>query len=130
MSRQPDRSWSVVTDEVTAALSKCKRPIMIENNFTSQMARLIRMETGIDISRATMDGWVMRCGELLMPVARAIGRQLLGGGYIQADETPVPVQMHDGSGKNHQGYLWQYSRPGGSAVFEFRMGRGREADAV
>jgi transposase len=87
---------------------------------------ILSREAGIEISRATMDGWVMRCGGLLIPVARAVGRELLSGGYIQADETPVPVQMHDGRGKNHQGYLWQYSRPGGSAVFDFRTGRGRE----
>jgi transposase len=87
---------------------------------------ILSREVGIEISRATMDGWVMRCGELLGPVARAIGRELLSGGYIQADETPIPVQMQDGRGKNHQGYLWQYGRPGGSAVFDFRAGRGRE----
>jgi transposase len=91
-----------------------------------RQSAILSREAGIEISRATMDGWVMRCGGLLMPVARAIGRELLGSGYIQADETPVPVQMHDGRGKNHQGYLWQYSRPGGSAVFDFRTGRGRE----
>jgi len=91
-----------------------------------RQSAILRRETGIDISRATMGGWVMHCGEFLMLVARATGRELLAGGYIQADETPVPVQMHDGSGKNHQGYLWQYSRPGGSAVFDFRIGRGRE----
>jgi transposase len=91
-----------------------------------RQSAILSRETGIDISRATMDGWVMRSGDLLMPAARAIGRELLDGGYIQADETPVPVQMHDGRGKNHQGYLWQYSRPGGSAVFDFRTGRGRE----
>jgi len=28
--------------------------------------------------------------------------------------------------KNYQAYLWQYSRPGGSVVFDFRLGRGRE----
>jgi hypothetical protein len=38
----------------------------------------------------------------------------------------VGVQMHDGRGKNHQAYLWQYSRPGGPVVFDFRMGRERE----
>jgi transposase len=48
------------------------------------------------------------------------------GDYIQADETPVDVQMHDGRGKNHQAYLWQYSRPAGPVVFDFRMGRERE----
>lgn len=38
-----------LSDEVAAILKSCKHPIMIENNFTSQMARLIRMETGIHI---------------------------------------------------------------------------------
>ena len=87
---------------------------------------MLEREAGLSISRATMDGWVMRCGDLLIPVVAAIGRELLSGGYIQADETPVPVQMHDGRGKNHQAYLWQYGRPGGSVMFDFRMGRGRE----
>jgi len=51
--------------------------------------------------------------------------ELLRDGYIQADETPVDVQTHDGRGKNHQAYLWQYGCPRGSVVFEFQMGRGR-----
>jgi hypothetical protein len=38
----------------------------------------------------------------------------------------VDVQMHEGRGKNHQAYLWQYGRPGGSVVFDFRLGRGRD----
>ena len=91
-----------------------------------RQSAILERETGVTIGRATMDGWVMRCGDLLMPVAAAIGRELLEGIYIQADETPVPVQMHDRRGKNHQAYLWQYSRPGGGAVFDFRTGRGRE----
>jgi transposase len=53
-------------------------------------------------------------------------RELLGGTYIQADETPVDVQLRDGRGQNHQAYLWQYSRPGGGVVFDFCLGRGRE----
>jgi transposase len=63
---------------------------------------------------------------LLIPVAAAMGHELLGGTYIQADETPVDVQMHDRRGQNHQAYLWQYSRPGGSVVFDFQLGRGRD----
>jgi transposase len=81
---------------------------------------------GIDISRATMCGWVMTIGEMLMPVAETMRRHLLAGTYIQADETPVDVQTHDGSGTNHQGYLWQYGTPGGMTVFDFRMSRKRE----
>jgi hypothetical protein len=68
----------------------------------------------------------MRVGELLLPIVGAMRRELLHGSYIQADETPVDVQMHDGRGENHQGYLWQYGTPGGSVVFNFRLGRGRE----
>ena len=41
-------------------------------------------------------------------------------------EPPVGVQMHDGKGKNRQAYLWQYSRPKGPVVFDFRLGRERE----
>jgi hypothetical protein len=90
-----------------------------------QSAILLR-DTGVSIGRATMDGWVMRIGELLIPVVKAMSRELLAGSYMQADETPVPVQMSDARGKNHQAYLWQYGSPGGNVVFDFRMGRGRE----
>ena len=87
---------------------------------------ILEREAGVEISRATMDGWVMRVGELLIPIAEAMRRELLAGSYIQADETTVDVQMHDGRGQNHQAYLWQYGRPGGGVVFDFRLGRGRD----
>jgi len=87
---------------------------------------ILERETGVEISRATMDGWVMQVGELLIPIAEAMRRELIGGSYIQADETTVDVQMHDGRGQNHQAYLWQYGRPGGGVVFDFRLGRGRD----
>jgi transposase len=91
-----------------------------------RQSAILARETGIELPRATLDGWVMRVGELLSPIAAAMGQELLKGDYIQADETPVDVQMHDGRGKNHQAYLWQYSRPPGPVVFDFRMGRERE----
>jgi transposase len=93
-----------------------------------QSAILLR-DAGVDISRATMCGWVMRVGELLQPVVGAMRKELLAGSYIQADETPVDVQTHDKRGKNHQAYLWQYGTPGGATVFDFRMSRGREGPA-
>jgi transposase len=91
-----------------------------------RQSAILERETGIDVSRATLDGWVMRVGELVRPITAAMSQELLSGSYIQADETTVGVQMHDGRGKNHQAYLWQYSRPGGAVVFDFRMGRERE----
>ena len=93
-----------------------------------QSAILLR-DAGVSISRTTMCGWVMRVGELLEPVVGAMRKELLAGGYIQADETPVDVQTHDKRGQNHQAYLWQYGTPGGATVFDFRMSRGREGPA-
>ncbi len=91
-----------------------------------RQSAILERETGIEISRATLDGWVMTVGGLLIPVAGAMRVELLGGGYIQADETPVDVQMHDRRGQNHQAYLWQYGKPGGGVVFDFQLGRGRD----
>jgi transposase len=64
-----------------------------------------------------LDGWVLDVGELLIPVAGAMRLELLKDSYIQADETPVPVQMYDGRGKHHQGFLWQYGPLGGSTPY-------------
>jgi transposase len=91
-----------------------------------RQSAILKREAGLELSRATLDSWVMRVGELLRPISVAMGQELLSGSYIQADETTVGVQMHDGRGKNHQAYLWQYSRPGATVVFDFRMGRERE----
>ena len=76
-----------------------------------RQSAILEREAGVEISRATMDGWVMRVGELLIPIAEAMRRELLGGSYIQADETTVDVQMRGAlwarRGQNHQAYLWQ-----------------------
>jgi transposase len=90
---------------------------------------ILLRDAGIDIGRATICGWIMTVGEMLAPVVSAMRSQLLTASYIQADETPVDVQTHDRRGKNHQAYLWQYGSPGGSVVFDFRMGRDREGPA-
>src|ERR1700676_4320391 len=87
---------------------------------------ILEREAGVQISRATLDGWVMRVGERLEPIVRTMRRDLLAESYLQADETTVPVQMHDQRGTDHQAYLWQYGKPGGETVFEFQLGRGRD----
>ena len=49
---------------------------------------MLEQDSGVNLSRATLDGWVLRVGELLQPIARAMEQELLTGNYIQADETP------------------------------------------
>jgi transposase len=94
-----------------------------------RQSAIFKRDLDLELSRATLCGWVMRVGEMLEPVVGATRKELLAGTYIQADETPVDVQTHDKRGKNHQAYLWQYGTPGGSTVFDFRMSRGREGPA-
>ena len=121
----PDRiiDKSLVSDEVI--INTVVNKYCDHSPLYRQSVALMR-DAGIDIGRATMCGWVMTIGEMLMPVVGAMRSLLLAGTYIQADETPVDVQTHDGSGTNHQAYLWQYGTPGGMTVFDFQMSRKRE----
>jgi transposase len=80
---------------------------------------------GIELSRKTMTDSVLASGSLLQAVVGAQKRELLAGGYLQADETPVPCQTGEKTGRNHKAFMWEYSVPGGIVVFDFQMGRGR-----
>ena len=81
---------------------------------------------GIDLSRKTLTEAILAAGSLLGAVVRAQRLELLAGSYIQADETTMPCQTGEKTGRNHRAYVWEFSRPGGIVVFEFHMGRGRE----
>lgn len=80
-------------------------------------------DLGIDVALTTMNDGVLRVGELLIPVVEVILRDLLTGGYVQADETYCGVQTPERKGENHTAYFWQYSSPGKGVVFDFEMTR-------
>lgn len=84
----------------------------------------------IDLSRNTLNAAIMAAGELLIPLVKTLKGDLLAGGYIQADETPVGVQSPKTKGRNHPAFEFQYSRPGGPVVFDFQMSRGRDGPAA
>jgi len=90
-----------------------------------QRAILMR-DLGIDVALTTIDDAVLRVGELLIPVVGTMKRDLVAGGYIQADETHVGVQTPDKKGENHRGWFWQYSAPGMGVVFDFEMTRSKK----
>lgn len=86
----------------------------------------IERDAQVELSRQTVVESVLAVGQLLRPVVQVLAKDLMDQGYIQADETPVPCQTRETPGRNHQAYMWQFSRPGGPVVFDFRMGRSRE----
>ena len=84
---------------------------------------------GAPISRQNLCDWVGAATALLEPLVKRMKQDLLAGGYVQADETPVRCNDPDVvDGRTSTGYLWGLSRPGGDAVFEWRLSR-RHAEA-
>jgi len=81
---------------------------------------------GIELSRKTLTDAILAAGGLLQPVVKAMQVELLAVGYVQADETTLPCQTGERTGRNHEAWMWEFSRPGSIVVFDFQMGRGRE----
>jgi transposase/uncharacterized coiled-coil protein SlyX len=90
-----------------------------------QRAILIR-DLGIDVALTTINDAVLRVGELLIPLVDTMKRDLLSGGYIQADETHVEVQTAEKKGENHRAFFWQFSAPGKGVIFDFEMTRSKK----
>jgi len=61
---------------------------------------------GVDLSRATMASWVIRMGELVIPLLDYALGEIRNGGYVQADETPFQVLKEDGKRATSKSYLW------------------------
>ena len=73
---------------------------------------------GLDLDRSTLADWVGKSTALLEPLADAIGRHVLAGQAIFADDTPVAM-LAPGSGKTQTARLWAYGRderPWGSTI--------------
>jgi transposase len=58
----------------------------------------------------------------LKPIYDRIRTGVMGGGYVQIDETPVRYLV-PGHGKTKTGYFWTASRPGGDVVYQWEISR-------
>ena len=64
---------------------------------------------GIDLDRSTLAEWVGKSTALLEPLTDAIGRHVMDGAAIHADDTPVRM-LAPGTGKTQTARLWTYVR--------------------
>ncbi|MCI4665466.1 MAG: IS66 family transposase [Neomegalonema sp.] len=64
---------------------------------------------GVDLDRSTLADWVGRSAALLEPLADLIGRHVMAGPALFADDTPVSV-LAPGNGKTKTARLWAYVR--------------------
>jgi len=82
---------------------------------------------GAPISRQNLCDWVGAATALLEPLVKRMKHDLLAGGYVQVDETPIRCNDPDlKDGTTTTGWLWALSRPGGGVVFEWRHSRRHE----
>ena len=64
---------------------------------------------GVVIDPSTMAGWVGQSEKLFDPLVAALGRYVLAGEKVPADDTPVAV-LDPGRGRTKTGRLWVYVR--------------------
>lgn len=64
---------------------------------------------GIDLSRATMANWVIRCSEdYFQPLFEKMRTELIARDIVHCDETPVQVLKEDGKKPQTKSYMWLY----------------------
>lgn len=84
---------------------------------------------GVDISRGTMSGWVVKCGELLSPLRDLLKEYITSDTYVRADETPVQVLQEPNRKDTTKSYMWVYltgSHKNIGVVYEYKETRSRE----
>ena len=76
----------------------------------------------VALPRQTLCRWVGLAADWLRPIYEQIRTGVLGGGYVQIDETPIRYLV-PGHGQTKQGYFWTTHRPGGDVVYRWETTR-------
>ncbi len=64
---------------------------------------------GIKLSRATLANWVIRCAQdWLVPITKALHKELLKREVLHADETTLQVLNEPGKKATTDSYMWLY----------------------
>ena len=69
----------------------------------------IYARAGVELERSTLADWVGESAALLDPLVRALGKHVVAGEKLHADDTPMPV-LQPGRGTTKTGRLWTYVR--------------------
>jgi transposase len=71
---------------------------------------IFNMRHRVQIPRQSMVRWLGMVADWLRPIYEIIRTGVMGGGYVQIDETPVRY-LEPGHGQAKLGYLWTACRP-------------------
>ncbi len=61
---------------------------------------------GVELSRASLANWMVRCGALVQPLINLLREELLSCAYLQMDETTMQVLKEAGKAPESNSYLW------------------------
>ena len=61
---------------------------------------------GVELSRATLANWMIKCGELLIPLINLLRDRLLESHLVHMDETPIQVLNEPDKPATSQSYMW------------------------
>jgi transposase len=64
--------------------------------------------SGIELSRSTMAGWMVKVADACGPIMELLRKELLCGPLINADETPVQVLKEPGRPNTSTSYMWVF----------------------
>jgi transposase len=82
---------------------------------------------GFTISRQNLVRWVEKAAQWIKPIYIHMQMELLGGDYLQVDETPIQYCDPDyGERKSRKGWLCAYSRPKDNVCFKWSVSRAHE----
>ena len=85
---------------------------------------------GVEISRAVMADWMIKCSELLECLYEALRQRMVKQPCLQADETPLQVLKEPGRSPKNKSYMWVYRTATslGSPIilYDYQTGKGHE----
>lgn len=88
----------------------------------------ICIRQGVNIPESTLGDIYAESSRILQPLYDAHKNDVLGGGYVNMDETTIRVQDSDKKGATHQGYYWVcYNNATRSVLFVYDPSRSRGA---
>ena len=92
-----------------------------------RLEKIFRERFGVSIPRQRMCDWIAYAVEnWLSIIYRSIRNGLIGGDYLQIDETPIRYLDTERKGRSHRGYFWVFGLPGDDVCFDWTLGRGKE----
>ncbi len=114
---------SIATPELLAYISISKYADSLPLYRLSGMFKRLK----INISRANMSNWILKCSAAVQPLVNLIQDQLYKQKYIHIDETTLQVLNEPGKKAQTKSYMW-VQRAGDNIIFNYNPSRG--ADVV